>query len=80
MKQVIYFGAEWCGPCQQIKPQLRAAGLPIQYIDVDQNREITERYGIRNVPTVILLQNGEITDRKTGNMITVSAVKQMLNL
>lgn len=80
MKQVIYFGAEWCGPCKAIKPQLQAAGLPIQYVDVDQNKPMAEQYGIRNVPTVILVSNGEIADRKTGSMISVNSVKQMLNI
>ncbi len=80
MKQLIYFGTEWCGPCKTIKPQLQAAGLPIQYVDTDQNPEMASQYGIRNVPTIILVGNGEIIDRKTGSMITVAAVKQMLNI
>lgn len=80
MKKVIYFGTEWCGPCKTIKPQLQAAGLPIQYVDTDQNPEMASQYGIRNVPTIILVGNGEIIDRKTGSMITVAAVKQMLNI
>ena len=80
MKQLIYFGTEWCGPCKTIKPQLQAAGLPIQYVDTDQSPEMASRYGIRNVPTIILVGNGEIIDRKTGSMITVAAVKQMLNI
>ena len=80
MKQVIYFGAEWCGPCKAIKPQLLAEGLPIQYVDVDQNRTMAEQYAIRNVPTIVLVNNGQVADRKTGSMITVAAVKQMLNI
>jgi thioredoxin-like negative regulator of GroEL len=80
MKQLIYFGTEWCGPCKTIKPQLQAAGLPIRYVDTDQSPDMASHYGIRNVPTIILVGNGEIIDRKTGSMITVAAVKQMLNI
>ena len=80
MKQLIYFGAEWCGPCKTIKPQLQAAGLPIRYVDVDQSPDMAKHYGIRNVPTVVLVSNDEIIDRKTGSMITVNSVKQMLNI
>ena len=80
MKQLIYFGAEWCGPCKALKPQLQAAGLPIRYVDVDASPEMASYYMIRNVPTIILVGNGEILDRKTGSMITVAAVKQMLNI
>ena len=80
MKQLIYFGAELCGPCKAIRPQLEAAGLPIRYVDVDASPEMASHYMIRNVPTIILVGNGEIIDRKTGSMITEAAVKQMLNI
>lgn len=80
MKQLIYFGAEWCGPCKAIKPQLQASGLPIKYIDVDADPKIAEYYSIRNVPTIILTDlNAEALDKRVGNAITVQAVKEMLN-
>ena len=80
MKQLIYFGAEWCGPCKAIKPQLQASGLPIKYVDVDADPKIAEYYSIRNVPTIILTDlNAEALDKRVGNAITVQAVKEMLN-
>jgi thiol-disulfide isomerase/thioredoxin len=80
MKQLIYFGAEWCGPCKTIKPQLQASGLPIKYVDVDADPKITSYYSIRNVPTIILTDlNGDALVKKVGNAITVQAVKEMLN-
>jgi thioredoxin-like negative regulator of GroEL len=79
MKQLIYFGADWCGPCKVIKPQLVASGLDIRYVDVDSSPEMASHYGIRNVPTIILVGNGELISRKVGTAITVEAVKQMLN-
>ena len=79
MKQLIYFGAEWCGPCRVIKPQLQASGLSIRYVDVDASPEMASHYGIRNVPAIILVDNGETISKKVGTAITVESVKQMLN-
>ena len=80
MKQLIYFGAEWCGPCKMIKPQLQASGLPIRYVDVDVSPEMAANYNIKNVPTIILVDNNAtVIDRKTGGSITVQVVKEMLN-
>ena len=80
MKQLIYFGADWCGPCKAIKPQLQSSGLPIRYVDVDASPEMAAHYTIRNVPTIILVDNNAtVIDRKTGGSITVQVVREMLN-
>lgn len=80
MKQLIYFGAEWCGPCQQIKPALQNSGLNIRYVDIDSSPDMTRYYNIKNVPTIILVDmNSDVIDKKIGNAITVSAVRDMLN-
>ena len=78
-KELIYFGAEWCGPCKIIKPQLLAANLPIRYVDVDLSPQMASHYGIRNIPTIILVMNGEAAKRVVGESITVEVVKQLLN-
>jgi len=78
-KELIYFGAEWCGPCKTIKPQLLAANLPIRYVDVDLSPQMASHYGIRNIPTIILVMNGEAAKRVVGESITVESVKQLLN-
>ena len=80
MKQLIYFGADWCGPCKAIKPQLQSSGLPIRYVDVDASPEMASQYNIKNVPTIILVDNNAtVIERKTGNAITVRIVQEMLN-
>ena len=78
-KELIYFGAEWCGPCKTIKPQLLAANLPIRYVDVDLSPQMASHYGIRNIPTIILVMNGDTVKRVVGESITVEVVKQLLN-
>lgn len=69
MKQILYFSAPWCGPCKMFKPKmeaLKAEGLPIQFIDVDQQSDMAQQYGIRNVPTTVFVNNGTETNRVIG--------------
>jgi thioredoxin-like negative regulator of GroEL len=79
MKQAIYFTAEWCGPCQALKPQIQASGLPIQIVNVDQNKSLTESKGVRNVPTIILMESGREVSRLVGNNININTLKQFFN-
>lgn len=71
MKKLLYFSAQWCGPCRTmvgpIMEQLQAEGYNIQKIDVDNSPEMAQHYGIRNIPTVVLLSGlGEEKSRKVG--------------
>lgn len=69
---VIDFSATWCGPCKRIAPIM--AELAEEYdgkviigtCDVDDNDELTTKYGIRNVPTVLFIRNGEVIDKHVG--------------
>lgn len=79
MKQIIYFGAEWCGPCKAIKPRLQEANLPIRYVDVDQSPQMAGDYLVRTIPTVVLVELGQVTKRIIGESITPDSVKQLLN-
>jgi len=79
MRQVIYFGAAWCGPCQQIKPRLQAANLPIRYVDVDQSPQMATDYLVRSIPTVVSVLNGEVVKRVVGTAISPDVVREMLN-
>jgi thioredoxin 1 len=81
MKQALYFTASWCGPCKMIKPKieaLKAEGLSIQIVDVDQNPSMPQTMGIRNVPTIVLMENGTPKQRMVGNSINTETIKQFL--
>ena len=71
MKKILYFSAKWCGPCKQLGPvmdSLSAEGLPIQKIDVDENRQLSAEYDVRNVPCLVLVDaNGNEVKRLLGN-------------
>ena len=57
----LYFSAGWCNPCKMLGPIMNEISqkIPVQKIDVDSNSEIVQRYGIRQIPTVVLV-NGDV--------------------
>ncbi len=69
---LIEFGAEWCGPCKRLEPELEklenewSGKFTLAHINVDQNPDLVMNYGVMGVPTVILFKDGELMDRFTG--------------
>jgi thioredoxin-like negative regulator of GroEL len=60
MKKILYFSAQWCGPCKALGPimdNLKIEGLPINKIDVDSNPTISANYSIKSIPTLVLVDN-----------------------
>ena len=68
MSKIYYFSAPWCGPCKQLGPIMERSGLPYQKVDVDNDTELSAKYGIRNVPTLVKVDNsGNEISRLVGN-------------
>lgn len=69
---LLDFWAPWCGPCVRMKPEIsdvaeRTAGtLRVLSVNVDEARETADRFGIRGIPALVLLQEGQEVDRWTG--------------
>lgn len=69
---VIDFWAEWCGPCRMVAPIMEQLSTEygdkaiITKCDVDTNSEMTVKYGIRNIPTILFIRNGEVVDKLVG--------------
>jgi thioredoxin 1 len=69
MKQLWYFSAAWCGPCKQFGPimdELSKNGMSIKKFNVDYTPDATTKYGIKSVPTVILVEDEQEVRRFTG--------------
>ncbi len=69
---MLDFWAVWCGPCRMIAPIVEELSSEyegkavIGKVDVDSNPDISAKYGIRNIPTVLFIKNGEIVDKQVG--------------
>ncbi len=70
---MIDFWATWCGPCVALAPTIEALSkeyegkVVVGKMDVDANPETSVKFGIRNIPTVLFIKNGEVVDKVMGN-------------
>jgi thioredoxin 1 len=71
---LLDFWAEWCGPCKMIAPLLEevavshADKLAVVKLNVDENPNTAQKFGIRSIPTLILIKDGEVQAQKMGAM------------
>ncbi|MGC9330701.1 MAG: thioredoxin [Bacteroidales bacterium] len=69
---VVDLWAEWCGPCRMLSPIMEELSTEydgkaiIGKVDVDSNPDIAAKYGVRNIPTVLFVKEGEIVDKQVG--------------
>ena len=69
---MLDFWAVWCGPCRLIAPIVEEMSQEydgkalIGKVDVDSNPNVAIKYGIRNIPTVLFVKNGEVADKQVG--------------
>jgi thioredoxin 1 len=69
---LVDFWAEWCGPCKSIAPHLEElasefeGNVEVVKVNIDQNPETPQKYGVRGIPTLMLFKNGEVAATKVG--------------
>jgi thioredoxin 1 len=71
---LLQFSAEWCGPCKILTPIIKElsedntskTNVGIGKVNVDESGEVAKSYGVRNIPTLLLFKDGEISERMVG--------------
>jgi thioredoxin 1 len=68
MKKILYFSASWCLPCKQFAPIMERIGqtVPVEKINVDEQSDLAATYGVRNVPTILILKDGQVAQKFVG--------------
>lgn len=78
---LIDFWASWCGPCRMVAPTVEAVatevvGKVVGKVNVDEEPELAQRYGIMSIPTMVVIKNGNVVKRTVG----VQSKQAMLDL
>lgn len=80
-KKILRFTASWCAPCKMLAKNLETIQLdyPVDVIDIDEHSDIANRYAIRGVPTLVMLDDGYEVSRVVG-MKTVPQLQEWVDM
>ena len=81
MKKILYFTAAWCGPCKTLGPVMDSlrGQINFQKVDVDGNQDMSIKYGVRNVPSLILVDESGVTKGRLVGMQSKEAILNFYN-
>ena len=81
---LVDFFADWCGPCKMLSPILEKVSIEhpdckICKINVDESTVLAQKYGVMSIPTVVVLEKGEVKETSVG-LVSKSKIEEMLGL
>ena len=79
--KLLYFSAPWCGPCRVLGPIVDEVSqqIPIQKVDVDKEQDLSTQYGIRNIPTIIKVDNQGVEIKRVLGMQNKNQIMDLYN-
>lgn len=78
---LVDFWAEWCPPCRAVAPTIEAVAsefsrrVRVGKLNVDNNQEVAQRYGIRSIPTLLIFSKGQVVEQRVGALPKGDLVK-----
>ena len=79
--KLLYFSAPWCGPCRVLGPIVDEVSqqIPIQKVNVDKEQDLSTQYGIRNIPTIIKVDNQGVEIKRVLGMQNKNQIIDLYN-
>ncbi|MDB4430208.1 thioredoxin family protein [bacterium] len=70
-QQLTLLSAPWCSPCNMVKKIAKQRNLLIEVVDIDENPAIALKYGIKSIPTLLVIENDTVISQQTGNPMKI---------
>ena len=82
---LVDFYADWCGPCKIFSPILEEISneydsVKVVKVNIDDEIELAQHYGVTSVPTLIIIQNGKVVDRSVGAVSKLAIINMIKNI